>query len=212
MTPVSPVVLEGRHVQLAPLAFEHVDALAAVASGPRETFGLTFVPHGPEEVRAYIAAALEAQAAGTQAPFVIVSRALRRVVGSTRFGGIERWIWPPGHAEQRPAGCADAAEIGWTWLSPEVQRTAVNTECKRLLLAHAFEVWRLHRVSLITDSRNTRSRAAIERLGATFEGIRRAHFPGPDGAIRDSATFSILAAEWPAVRERLDGLLARQGR
>jgi RimJ/RimL family protein N-acetyltransferase len=209
MTSVSAVVLEGRHVQLAPLAPEHLDALVAAASGPRETFALTFVPHGPDEVRAYIAAALEAQAAGTALPFVIVSRALGRVVGSTRFGNIEYWQWPSGHPGQRPAGCPDAAEIGWTWLSQDVQRTAINTESKRLLLAHAFEVWRLHRITLITDARNARSRAAIERLGASFEGICRAHFPAADGTIRDSATFSILASEWPAVRARLDAFLAR---
>jgi RimJ/RimL family protein N-acetyltransferase len=209
MPPVPAVVLEGRHVQLAPLALTHLDALVAAASGPRETFALTFVPHGPDDVRAYIAAALDAQAAGTALPFVITSRALGRIVGSTRFGLIEYWPWPPGHAMQRPAGCPDAAEIGWTWLSEDAQRTAINTECKRLMLAYAFEVWRLHRVTLITDARNARSRAAIERLGAGFEGIQRAHFPAGDGTIRDSATYSILAAEWPMVRDRLDTFLAR---
>ncbi len=188
-----------------------MDALVAASSGPRDTFVWTWVPNGAEEVRAYVASALEAQAAGAALPFAIVSRALGRVVGSTRFGEVETWIWPDGHPGRRPDGGPDAAEIGWTWLSPDVQRTAVNTESKRLMLAYAFEVWRLHRVSLITDARNARSRAAIERLGARFEGIRRAHFPGPDGAIRDSATFSIVAREWPEVRERLDALLARGG-
>jgi len=131
------------------------------------------------------------------------------VVGSTRFGEIESWTWPEAHPQRRPAGIPDAAEIGWTWLAEEAQRTAVNTEAKRLMLAHAFETWRVHRITMITDVRNARSRAAIERLGATPEGVRRAHFPAPDGTVRDSAAYSILAAEWPAVRDRLDALLSR---
>ena len=204
MIPVTPVVLEGHHVRLEPLSLAHVDALAAAAAGPRGTFAMTSVPNGLAEVRVYIDTALRAHAAGTALPFATVSRALGRVVGSTRFGNLESWTWPAGHPEQRADGCPDAAEIGWTWLVEEVQRSVINTEAKRLMLTHAFETWGVHRVSLMTDVRNARSRAAIERLGARFDGVRRAHFPAADGTVRDSATYSILAAEWPAVRDRLD--------
>jgi len=208
MIPVTPVVLEGRHVRLLPLSLDHIDALVAAAAGPRRTFDMTFVPHGLDEVRAYVAEALRAHAAGHALPFTTVSLALGRVVGSTRFGELEYWTWSAGHPQKKPEGIPDAAEIGWTWLAEEAQRTAVNTEAKRLMLGHAFETWRVHRITLITDARNARSRAAIERLGATFEGLRRAHFPAADGTVRDSAAYSIIAAEWPAVRDRLDAFLS----
>lgn len=212
MSPVPPVVLEGRHVRLEPLELHHVAALVAVGSGPRDTFRLTTAPEGEEATLAYVKAACDARAAGTALPFATVSLALGRVVGSTRFGNLERWPWPEDHPEARPGCVADATEIGWTWLAPEAQRTAINTEAKRLMLAHAFETWRVHRVTLKTDARNARSRAAIERLGARLDGILRAHFPAVDGTIRDSAVYSILAAEWPGVRAALDArLVARDG-
>jgi N-acetyltransferase len=208
MRPVPPIELEGRHVRLEPLSHKHIDALVAAGAGPRSTFAMTWVPHGLDAVRAYVTEALQAHAEGRALPFATVSRSLGRVVGSTRFGELEYWTWPAGHPERRPEGIPDAAEIGWTWLAEEAQRTFVNTEAKRLMLAHAFETWRVHRVSLITDACNVRSRAAIERLLARFEGVRRAHFPAADGTVRDSATYSIIAAEWPAVRDRLDAFLA----
>jgi RimJ/RimL family protein N-acetyltransferase len=212
MNPVPPVVLEGRFVRLEPLERSHVAALVAVGSGPRDTFRLTTAPEGEEATLAYVKAACDAHAAGTALPFATVSLALGRVVGSTRFGNLERWPWPKDHPEARSDGVPDATEIGWTWLAAEAQRTAINTEAKRLMLAHAFETWRVHRVTLKTDVRNARSRAAIERLGARLDGILRAHFPAVDGTVRDSATYSILAAEWPSVRANLDArLLARDG-
>ena len=185
MIPLPPVILAGRHVRLEPLALRHLPALVAAASGRRDTFRLTTTPDGEPQAREYLTAALDAQAAGGALPFAIVSLALGRVVGSTRFGNLERW----------------------TWLAEEAQRTAVNTEAKRLMLAHAFETWQFHRITLKTDVRNTRSRAAIERLGARFDGVLRAHFPAVDGTLRDSATYSILAAEWPSVRASLDARL-----
>ena len=103
-------------------------------------------------------------------------------------------------------------EIGWTWLAPDAQRTAVNTEAKRLMLAHAFERWEVFRVSLKTDARNVRSRAAIERLGARLDGVMRAHSPAADRGARDAAYYSMLAAEWPDARARLDARLARGAR
>ena len=99
-------------------------------------------------------------------------------------------------------------EIGWTWLAADAQRTAINTEAKLLMLGHAFEAWRVRRVNLRTDSRNLRSRAAIERLGAKLDGILRAHMPASDGGVRDTATYSLLATEWPQAKERLAGRLA----
>ena len=206
--PLDPVILEGRHVRLEPLEWRHLPALVAAASGRRDTFRLTTTPDGEPQAREYVTAALDAQAAGNGLPFATVSLALGRVVGSTRFGNLERWPWPVDHASARTDGAPDAGEIGWTWLAEEAQRTAANTEAKRLMLALAFETWGFHRVTLKTDARNTRSRAAIERLGARFDGVIRAHFPAVDGALRDSAIYSILAAEWPSVRASLDARLS----
>lgn len=197
--------LAGRHVVLAPLGFEHVAALTAIATGPRETFAFTFVPKDADDVHRYVERAQADAARGEALPFAILDAGTGRVLGSTRLGHIERWIWP----EPRWKDTPDAAEIGWTWLDPSVQRTAVNTESKRLLLAHGFDTWGMERITFIADVRNLRSRAAIERLGAKLDGIVRAHFPAADGTIRDSASYSILRREWPAVRDALDARLAR---
>lgn len=205
------VVLQGSHVRLEPLSLDHVSALITAGSGSRATFRLTTAPDGEEATRAYVEAALAARAAGTALPFATVSLAEGRVVGSTRFGNIERWPWPKGHEAARADGAPDATEIGWTWLAEEAQRTAINTEAKRLMLGHAFETWGVHRVTLKTDVRNARSRAAIERIGAHLDGILRAHMPAADGGLRDSAVYSILAAEWPAVRSHLDARLLVSG-
>jgi RimJ/RimL family protein N-acetyltransferase len=128
-------------------------------------------------------------------------------VGSTRFGTIDFWPWPPGNPNQRGDDVPDAVEIGWTWLAAEAQRSAINTEAKLLMLTHAFEEWRVHRVSLMTDARNERSRRAILRLGAREDGILRAQRPGSDGTIRDTAAFSILEHEWPMIRTQLQSRL-----
>lgn len=202
MLPARPVLLRGRDVVLVPMALEHVPGLVAAASA-RATYGVTTVPDGELEMRAWVAEALADQDAGRAVPFVIETRG--EVVGSTRFGNLERWRglrWPA-----RPDGCVDAVEIGWTWLAERAQRTRVNTEAKRLLLGHAFEAWEVRRVTLKTDVRNARSRAAIERLGAKLDGILRAHLPAADGGVRDSAVYSIVASEWPGVKERLEGML-----
>ena len=206
-TRVRPVVLEGRHVRLEPLELGHAGALLAVAGGPRETYGFTMVPADEPAMIRYIEAALGEQDAGRALPFATVARATGRVVGSTRFGNIEFWPWPPGNPNQRGEDRPDAVEIGWTWLGAAVQRTAVNTEAKLLMLTHAFEEWRVHRVSLMTDSRNERSRNAILRLGARFDGVLRAQRPASDGGIRDTAAFSILESEWPMIRRQLQSRL-----
>jgi len=206
-TLVRPVVLEGRHVRLEPLGIGHARALLAAASGPRETYGFTTVPANEPSMVRYIEAALRDQEAGRALPFATVAKATGRVVGSTRFGNIEFWAWPPGNANQRGEDVPDAAEIGWTWLAADAQRTPVNTEAKLLMLAHAFETWRVHRVSFMTDARNERSRRAILRLGARFDGVLRAARPASDGGIRDTAAFSILEDEWPAVKTQLQSRL-----
>jgi RimJ/RimL family protein N-acetyltransferase len=195
-------------VRLEPLALVHAPALTSAASGPRDTYGFTLVPPDLAAMRAYIEAALADQAAGRALPFATVARATGRVVGCTRFGNIEFWSWPAANVHQRGEDRPDGVEIGWTWLAAAAQRTPVNTEAKLLMLTHAFETWRVHAVRLNTDARNARSRAAIERIGARFDGVLRAHRPASDGGIRDTAAFSLLEAEWPAAKMRL---LARLG-
>jgi RimJ/RimL family protein N-acetyltransferase len=135
-------------------------------------------------------------------PFAIVVQSDNRVVGTTRYYGIERWSWPPGHREHgRPT--PDVCDIGYTWLARSAMRTGVNTQAKRLLLQYAFETWRVHRVGLRTDARNAPSRSAIERIGAKLDGCLRCERPATDGAVRDSVVYSIVASEWPAVSELL---------
>src|SRR5438093_3983919 len=195
------LTLQGRHVRLDPLSLAHVAALSAASSGPRETYRLTFVPAAEDAMRRYVEEAVALRAAGAAVPFATVRLADGRVVGSTRFGNLEYWRWPDGvRAAPQPP---DAVEIGWTWLAADAQRTAANTDAKLLMLTHAFESWRVLRVNLRTDARNARSRAAIERLGARLDGILRAHLPAADGAVRDTATYSLLAEEWPATKARL---------
>lgn len=206
-TRAQPVVLEGRHVRLEPLDVGHARDLTVAASGPRESYGFTTVPADEPSMVGYIEAALRDQEAGRALPFATVARARGRVVGSTRFGNIEFWPWPPDNANQRGQDVPDVAEIGWTWLAADVQRTPVNTETKLLMLTHAFEAWRVHRVSLMTDARNERSRRAILRLGARFDGVLRATRPAADGGIRDTAAFSVLEGEWPALKTQLQSRL-----
>ncbi len=203
------MILVGPTVRLEALAPGHLEPLLAAANESRASYGLTHVPADRAAMAAYIDAALAAAAAGDQVPFATVWK--DRVVGSTRFGNIERWNGAAGgpaglrqaggEAERSPL--IDGVEIGWTWLAGSAQRTRVNTEAKILMLDHAFAVWRVHRVTLKTDARNARSRAAIERIGARLDGILRAHMPAADGGVRDSAVYSMLAAEWPAARARL---------
>jgi len=206
-TVVRPITLDGRWVRLAPLARSHAAGLLAAASGSRDTYGFTLVPGSPAETAAYIDAALGEQETGRALPFATMDRATGQVVGCTRFFNIEFWPWPPGNSNQRGSERPDVVEIGWTWLAACAQRTPINTEAKLLMLAHAFDHWRVHRVSLMTDARNQRSRNAILRLGARFDGVLRAARPASDGAIRDTAAFSILEAEWPAVRTNLEARL-----
>jgi len=213
MEPVAPLTLQGQHVRLEPLGPTHLDGLQAVIEGPRDTFGLTPVPRTRTELDAYLATALEDQTRTVALPFATLDARTGRVLGTTRFGNIEFWPIPPGSTVPvRPPGVPYAVEIGWTWLAPDVQRTAINTEAKRLMLAHAFERWEVYRVTLKTDARNVRSRNAIERIGCKLDGLVRAHSPAADGGPRDVALYSMLAREWPDARDRLDARLARGNR
>jgi len=201
------LVLEGKHVRLEPLGLHHADGLLSALSGDPSLYRWTPVPHSQPDAVAYINTALSWKDAGTAVPFAIVRKQDGSVIGSTRFWNIERWAWPEGK-RAHTGGFADAVEIGYTWLAQSAIRTGANTESKLLMLAHAFEQWRLLRVCFHTDSRNQRSRAALERIGGRFEGILRAHRMAVDCIPRDSARYSIIAEEWPAVkktlRERLD--------
>lgn len=197
---IGNLVLQGSQVTLRPLDRADADAIVAAATESREHYRWTPVPDGLVEARAYIDRALRQRDAGQRYPFTIVWNG--RVVGSTSYFDFQPWDWPEGCALQRHDR-PDAAEIGYTWLAASAQRTPCNTQAKFLLLRYAFETWQVHRICLRTDERNERSRRAIERLGAKFDGILRADKAGRDCAVRNSALYSILAAEWSDVKERL---------
>jgi RimJ/RimL family protein N-acetyltransferase len=209
MPVLEPVTLIGTYVRLEPLARAHVPALVSAAGcGPRDSYAFTRVPVTEADATAYVDEALALHGAGHALPFATIDGPSGRVVGSTRFLNVEFWTWPAGSPFQRGEHLPDVVEIGATWLAPAAQRTAINTEAKLLMLTHAFEVWRVHRVSLVTDSRNERSRNAILRLGAQFDGVLRAARVAFDGVIRHTAAYSILEPEWPAVKA---GLRAKLG-
>jgi RimJ/RimL family protein N-acetyltransferase len=201
--------LQGRHIRLEPLSPGHIDGLAAAAGDERDLYRWSPVPQGKAEAARYVETALAWQEAGTAVPFVIVRANDGVVIGSTRFWNIERWGWPEGHASYG-RGVPDACEIGYTWLASSAIRTFANTEAKLLMLSHAFEVWQVLRVCFHTDARNARSRAALERIGGKCEGVLRAHRMAADFIPRDSVRYSIIASEWPDVKQRLTQLLDRR--
>jgi len=192
--PPEPLVLTGRHVVLQPLSLAHLDEILEAGADPDVW---RWLPHAyfldRDLARQWIEDAVAEQTAKRALPFAIIDAASGRAAGSTRM-----FDFRPDHK---------GLEIGWTWLGAPYQRTAINTECKRLLLGFAFEQLDALRVQLKTDSRNTRSRAAIERMGASFEGVLRNHMLLPNGDLRHSAFFSVLADEWPTTRQRLDSFL-----
>ena len=200
------LVLTGRHVRLEPLDQRHVDGLAAAAAVDRALYRWSPIPQGKAETIRYVETALAWLNARAAVSFATVRVEDGVVIGSTRFFDLERWAWPPGHA-RHGRQAPDACEIGYTWLTRSATRTGANTEAKLLMLTHAFETWGVLRVCLHTDVRNQRSRAAIERIGGKFEGILRSHRMAADFIARDSARFSMVAAEWPEVKQRLMRLL-----
>ncbi len=192
---VTPVTLESPWVRLEPLTQAHHAGLCAVGLDPDLWRWIPQPVQTADEMRAYIETALQGQDAGTILPFATVETATGRVIGSTRFGNIDR-------ANRH-------VEIGWTWVAGPWQRTPVNTAAKYLLLRHAFEALGCLRVELKTDLLNTRSRNAILRLGATQEGIFRNHVITKSGRIRHTVYFSILDAEWPTIKAGLEAKLAQ---
>jgi len=175
------------------LSLAHHDELCEVGLDEELWRWTPEVARTPEDMRAYIEAALTAQAAGTALPFATVEKSTGRAIGSTRFGNIDR-------ANRR-------VEIGWTWLGLRWQRTAANTEAKYLMLRHAFETLGCLRVEFKTDSRNAPSRKALLRIGAKEEGILRNHMITYTGRIRHTVYYSIITSEWPEVKAHLEAKL-----
>lgn len=193
---LAPVTLQGRHVTLEPLTCEHADALVdAARDGELWKLWYSSVPV-PDAMTAYIDKALAGQAGGTMLPFVVRSMASGTIIGCTRFYDMD------------PAN--RKLHIGYTWYAASAQRTAVNTECKWLLLQHAFDVLGCIRVVWCTHWLNQRSRAAIERLGARQEGVLRNHRILADGSVRDTVVYSLIEQEWPAVKKLLTFKLERK--
>jgi RimJ/RimL family protein N-acetyltransferase len=193
---VGPVTLIGRHVRLEPMREDHIPGLIAAGSDPSIW---TYMVYGnlshPVAMEEWVREILRREGQGTDLPFTVIHRDSGKVAGATRY------------MEIRPAH--RGLEIGGTWYAPDFQRTVVNTECKYLLLEHAFEAMGCIRVQFKTDSRNERSLVAIERIGGVREGMLRSHMILPDGVVRDSVYFSILESEWPVVKMKLKERLAR---
>jgi RimJ/RimL family protein N-acetyltransferase len=193
---VAPVVLLGKYVRLEPMTEAHIPALAEIGAGqPFWHFMLYGDIETEEDMGRWVRDLLGRAEKGTDLPFVAVHLPSGQVAGATRYLN----IMPQDRG----------LEIGGTWYGPEFQRTVVNTECKFLLLRHAFEQLGAIRVQLKTDLRNERSQRAIERIGAVKEGILRNHMVLPNGGYRDSVFYSILDSEWPVVKGRLEQLMER---
>jgi len=195
MIAVAPITLEGYGIRLEPLSLDHHDALAdAAADGRLWELWFTTVPD-PAGMRAYIDTALAGQRDGHMLPWAVREIATGAILGSTRY-----------HDVMAPI---DRVEIGYTWYRASRQRTSVNTSCKLLLLAHAFDTLGCKVVGLRTDNFNFRSQRAIEGIGAKKDGVLRHHAMRRNGTVRDSVLYSILAGEWPDVRRHLELRLAR---
>ena len=192
---IAPVTLTGSVVRLEPLSEQHAPDLTVAAHDERIwRYMLYAYPEDEEKMLAWVRDILTRQAAGADLAFAVIHLASGRAIGATRYLEIR----PPHRS----------LEVGGTWYATEFQRTAVNSECKYLLLKHAFETLGCIRVQFKADARNLRSLRAIERLGAAREGVLRNHYILADGGFRDSVYFSILDKEWPGVRARLEGMLA----
>lgn len=202
MKPIDAVVLKGSLVRLEPLDAGHVPGLMVAAEEDRSAYAWTLVPRAAE-VAAYVA---EQRARDGMTAFAQVRLSDEAPVGATSLWNPRTW---PDREDLY------AVEIGWTWLAASAQRSGINAEAKLLLLQHAFDQLGVSRVELKTDARNQRSRRAIERLGARFEGVLRnwspSHVPGEEGRLRDSAMFSVTDAEWPSVKSALSARIANGG-
>lgn len=203
MTSDDAFTLTGQHVQLEPLSLDHVHQLVVAANEDRSSFGWTPVPETAGAMTSYVSNLLADAQAKRVIPFAQRRLSDQRVVGCTRFLEIRYWTG---------RDVPDEVEIGGTWLAASAQRTPINTEAKLLLMTQAFEEWDVRRLAICTDARNMRSRKAIERVGATLEGILRKNrasaVAGEIGMPRDTAMHSILDTEWPAVKADLIARLA----
>jgi RimJ/RimL family protein N-acetyltransferase len=189
---IEKTILQGHRVRLEPLAESHLPGLAlAIEDGALWQLPVTIVPH-PNDLPQFFHFAEDQYQAGKDLVFATIDQASNTVVGSTRYRCIEA-------AHRR-------LEIGFTFIAASWQRSHINTEAKYLMLRHAFEQWGCNRVELLTDFLNNKSRAAIARLGAKEEGVLRSHMVMRDGRVRDSVLFSLVAAEWPAVKARLEAM------
>lgn len=194
--PLATGVLAGPKVALEPLAHRHLAGLVAASADGGDLYRWSPVPRGADQMREYVEAALAMRDRGDAVPYAVRRLADGELIGSTRFFDIGYWAW------DRDPRLPDTCEIGYTWLGPHAIRTGANQEMKRLMLAHAFETWGVQLVCLHTDARNERSRSAMERFGARFEGILRSHRLAADGGPRDSARYSVTAAEWPGINDQ----------
>ena len=191
---IQRITLTGKHVRLEPLDEKHIAGLAEIGRGHDFWKFMLYGEMKTEaDFRYFVDDLLEREKRGTDLPFTVIHLATGRVAGSTRYLNIDR----PNRG----------LEVGGTWYGPEFQRTAVNTECKYLLLTHAFETLKAIRAQIKTDSLNVRSQAAIERIGAVKEGVLRNHMITPDGRFRDSVFYSILDSEWAGVKKKLEEML-----
>jgi N-acetyltransferase len=192
----TPITLTGKHVRLEPLSEAHISGLTEIGAG--EDFW-RFMVYGDinteADMRGWVQEMLKRAKQGTDVPFAVIHLASGRVAGATRYMN----MMPKDRG----------LEIGGTWYGLEFQRTAVNTECKYLLMTYAFETLKVIRVQLKADSLNERSQRAIERIGAKKEGVLRNHMILPDGRIRDSVFFSVLDTEWPEVKKNLEAMLEK---
>lgn len=197
MMRIEPITLTGQKVRLEPLSLEHAPALYEAIKEAPSLWQYIYVrqPHSLEQMEQWVTRALLDQTQGTSLPFAIMDLASEHIVGSTRYLRIE--VLHRG------------LEIGWTWLTPSAQRTGINTECKYLLLCHAFELLGAIRVQLNTHYLNRQSQKAIERLGAVKEGVLRNHRIMPDGSYRHSVYYSIIENEWPTVKAGLETKMRR---
>lgn len=190
---LTPVALEGKSACLEPLTMDHLEALLRAGADKEIWRYMTSDCATREGMREYIETALAWHRAGTALPFATIDRLSGTPIGSTRFANIV-----PEHKR---------VEIGWTWISPPFQRTAINTEVKYLMLQFAFEKLGCNRVELKTNANNWQSRNAILRIGAKEEGTLRSHMVNPDGSVRDTVYFSVIAEEWPELKQRLEAMM-----